>query len=146
MSSQSPLVAVVDDEPEVRRALQRLLRSAGFAVEVYASGAAFLDGLPDHRPDCLVLDLHMPGSDGFALQDALSRRGSMIPVVMITGGESVGARACLDRRCQRLPVQADGGHRVAGGDPRRDRRDALIRQAAQPAPRAIRSRRRTGRR
>lgn len=93
MSSQSPLVAVVDDEPEVRRALQRLLRSAGFAVEVYASGAAFLDGLPDHRPDCLVLDLHMPGSDGFALQDALSRRGSMIPVVMITGGESVGARA-----------------------------------------------------
>lgn len=93
MPSRLPLVAVVDDEPDVRRALQRLLRSAGFAVETYATGAAFLDDYAAHAPDCVLLDLHMPGCNGFEVQVGLARIGADVPVVMITGNDAAGARA-----------------------------------------------------
>ena len=54
------LLAVVDDDDDVRVALRRLVCSAGFAVETYGSGAEFLRSVDDHEPDCVVLDLHMP--------------------------------------------------------------------------------------
>ena len=92
MPSRLPLVAVVDDEPEVRRALQRLLRSAGFAVELYASGVEFLDDYAAHAPDCVLLDLHMPGWNGFEVQAELARIGAGVPIVMITGNDAAGAR------------------------------------------------------
>ena len=54
-----PCIAVVDDQQSVRKALERLLRSAGFVVRCFESGASFLEALEDYEPSCVVLDLHM---------------------------------------------------------------------------------------
>lgn len=86
------LIAVVDDEESVRRALGRLIRSAGFGVETYASGVELMQSLQRHRPDCVVMDLRMPVINGFDLQVALTRSGTGVPVVIITGDDSAGSR------------------------------------------------------
>lgn len=87
MARQPPLIAIVDDDEDVRVALGRLVRAAGMASEAFAGGAAFLQSIDDHAPDCVVLDLHMPVMDGFEVQAALGRRGSAVPVVIITGDD-----------------------------------------------------------
>jgi FixJ family two-component response regulator len=92
MHAHSPLVAVVDDEESVRKALGRLLRSAGYSVETYSCGADFLQSLQRQRPRCLVLDLRMPHVSGLEIQQALARSGDMVPVVVITGDDSPGSR------------------------------------------------------
>jgi FixJ family two-component response regulator len=108
MSQPPPLIAVVDDEESIRRALDRLLRSAGLAVETFASGAEFLRSVLDHRPACVVLDLHMPELSGLDVQLFLARDRMQVPVVMITGHETPEARARLMSRgataCLRKPV------------------------------------------
>lgn len=111
MSHQPPLIAVVDDDEQVRSALARLALAAGLAAEVHASGEAFLRSIDDHEPDCVVLDLHMPGLDGFAVQRVLRRRGSKVPVVFITGVDQPASRrramALGVRRCLRKPVDGE---------------------------------------
>jgi FixJ family two-component response regulator len=78
-------VFVTDDDPGVRKALGRLLRSAGFAAKAFASGEDFLrEPLPD-APACAVLDVHLPGLDGLDLQRALADKDATLPVVFITG-------------------------------------------------------------
>jgi FixJ family two-component response regulator len=91
--ARAPLVAVVDDEDSVRRALERLIRSAHLDAETFPSGDEFLESLPEHAPDCLVLDLHMPQVDGFAVQDWLVRARLRIPVIVITGQDTPEAHA-----------------------------------------------------
>jgi len=81
-------IAVVDDEEPVRKALKRLLRSAGMDVETYPSGADFLDAMRTREPDCLVLDLHMPGVNGFEVQSQLAQLGTRLPVVVVTGHDT----------------------------------------------------------
>jgi FixJ family two-component response regulator len=93
MGKTWPLIAVVDDEEPVRVALRRLLRSACFEVETFPSGVAFLESLKTHQPDCVVLDLHMPRVDGFAVQARLAEAGSRLPLVVITGHDSAETRA-----------------------------------------------------
>jgi len=88
-----PLLAVVDDDADVRVALTRLVSSAGFAVETFASGAEFLRSIEDHEPDCVVLDLHMPDMSGFDVQGALADGHAAVPVVIITGHDTPEARA-----------------------------------------------------
>jgi two-component system response regulator FixJ len=91
MPGRTPVVAVVDDEPPVRRALQRLLRASGFDVRLFASGADFmahLDGI-----DCVILDLHLAGMSGFDVQDALASRHAGIPVVVLTGNDTPANRS-----------------------------------------------------
>ena len=85
MAETAPTVFVVDDDPSVLRALERLLRAAGHAVEAYASPGAFLERAPSERPGCAVIDLRMPGLDGTELQEELSRRGCPLPIVFLTG-------------------------------------------------------------
>ena len=85
------LIAVVDDEPDVRDAFQRLLRAAGFNVETYGSGMDFLDTLPDRTPDCLVLDLQMPEMTGFDVQMNLGQMNLSIPTIILTGNDSTEA-------------------------------------------------------
>jgi FixJ family two-component response regulator len=85
---EKPLVAVVDDEEPIRRALERLFRSAGLETETFASGAAMLEDLARREPDCVVLDLHMPGMSGFELQGLLAQRARRIPVVVLTGQDT----------------------------------------------------------
>ena len=92
MSRNAPLLAVVDDDADVRLALTRLATSAGLDVEAFASGAEFLRSTQDHEPDCLVLDLHMPEMNGFDVQAALADGGSTIPIVVITGRDTEEAR------------------------------------------------------
>ena len=91
--SSPALIVVVDDDPHVCKALARLLRSFGFIVETHASGGAFLQTVRDHRPDCVVLDLHMPGLSGLEVQSQLAGWGIATPVVIITGQETQEARA-----------------------------------------------------
>ena len=92
MSTVPLLIAVVDDDAFVCKALQRLLRSAGLSVETYSSGSEFLKSLASHAPDCLVLDLHMPEVNGFDVQVQLQRAGQSIPVVVITGHDTPESR------------------------------------------------------
>jgi FixJ family two-component response regulator len=88
MSRDGLLIAVVDDEEPIRKALSRLLRLAGFKIETFASGVEFLESLRNHAPDCLVLDLHMPVMDGFEVESQLTRGDFQIPVVAITGRDA----------------------------------------------------------
>jgi FixJ family two-component response regulator len=86
------LIAIVDDEAHIRKALRRLLVSAGLDVETFSSGVDFLNSLRTHRPDCVVLDLHMPLMSGFAVQARLAETGGRIPVIIITGHDSPETR------------------------------------------------------
>jgi FixJ family two-component response regulator len=85
VTQRGAVVIVVDDDASVRRALDRLLRSAGFAVETFASGRAFLDGGDFERAGCLVLDVRMPGQSGPDLQKVFVAAGYDIPILFITG-------------------------------------------------------------
>src|SRR5208283_2459574 len=93
MVSDARLLAIVDDDADVRVALTRLVISAGFAVETFASGADFLHSIEDHEPDCVVLDLHMPEMSGFDVQGALASGHAAVPVVIITGHDTSESRA-----------------------------------------------------
>lgn len=88
-----PLIAVVDDNAFVHKAIRRLLRSVGFSVETYSSGAEFLESMRSHEPDCLVLDLHMPDVNGFDVHAHLRRVGATVPVVIMTGHDSPESRS-----------------------------------------------------
>ena len=81
----SPTVFVVDDEAPLRRALSRLLRSVGLAVAAFASPEEFLAQYDPHTPGCLVLDLDLPSLNGLELQRILARKGSVLPIIFLTG-------------------------------------------------------------
>lgn len=78
-------VAVVDDDPSVRRALTRLLRSVGVPAFGHASGPEFLESRELHNVDCLVLDVHMPGMTGLEVLEEVRVAASKLPVVLMTG-------------------------------------------------------------
>jgi FixJ family two-component response regulator len=91
------MVAVVDDEPAVRKALVRLFRSAGHQACAFASGQEFIGVLPTARFDCLILDLSMPGTSGHEVQSELEARHLQLPTVIITAHDEPGTRQkCLD--------------------------------------------------
>jgi two-component system response regulator FixJ len=89
---QGSLIFLVDDDDAVRDSLQLALETQGFEVTSFASGEAALRALDQVLPACLVVDLKMPGMDGLELLDALTLRGSRLPVVMITGHFGRGIR------------------------------------------------------
>jgi FixJ family two-component response regulator len=93
MGKLKPFVVVVDDDESVSRAIKRLLRSIGIASETFASGDAFLDALasiPSYEPDCVILDVQMPGLNGLEVQQRLA--GRAIPVIFITAHDEIGVR------------------------------------------------------
>jgi FixJ family two-component response regulator len=84
MADADPMsLAVVDDDEGVRTALRRLLRSMGHDVHLFASAEAY-EACPI-AADCLIVDLRLPGLNGFELRERLRVRGSLIPIVFITG-------------------------------------------------------------
>ena len=87
-----PLIAIVDDDKAVRDALQRMLKSHGFAAEVFASAEQFLSGPQPHSASCLILDVRMPGMTGLALHDYLISAGCRIPTILITACPTRGER------------------------------------------------------
>ncbi|OYU15047.1 MAG: DNA-binding response regulator [Alphaproteobacteria bacterium PA4] len=78
-------VYIVDDEAAVRRSLAFMLKTAGFAVEAFESGEAFLKVAATLVPGAVLLDMRLSGMDGLAVQEALRGRGLLLPVVFITG-------------------------------------------------------------
>jgi FixJ family two-component response regulator len=78
-------VFVVDDDPSVRRALARMLASAGYRVEAFGCAEEFLRQPSQAGPACAVVDVRMPGLSGLDLQQALATRGCGLPLVFITG-------------------------------------------------------------
>jgi FixJ family two-component response regulator len=85
-SSSERAVLIIDDDPSMRSALERLLRTMGFRTITFPSAVEFLH--TDYRPDsigCLVLDVKMPGMSGIELQEELNRRDLPFPVIFITG-------------------------------------------------------------
>lgn len=81
---QVPTVFVVEDDDAVRNSLRGLVRSAGLAAEAFASAEQFLEGFDPSRSGCLVLDVRLGSTNGLDLQEELARRGSSLPVIMIT--------------------------------------------------------------
>lgn len=79
-----PLVAVVDDDISVRESLQSLIRSIGMDVRVFASAEEFLNSTDGDRVDCLILDVRLPGMNGFELQRHLVARKFKVPVIFMT--------------------------------------------------------------
>ena len=84
-------VTVVDDDFLVLRALDRLLRSAGFEVKTFSSARDFLDQPASAAAGCVVMDLSMPGLDGLQAQQALAAGADLRPVIFISGHGSVPA-------------------------------------------------------
>jgi two-component system response regulator FixJ len=90
MSKTQALVAVLDDEPKFCQALARLLKSHGFDVVTFTQGGDFFSAFASRRPDCLLLDLHMPGSSGFEVLERLAVQNVPLPVIVLTGHDQPG--------------------------------------------------------
>jgi FixJ family two-component response regulator len=87
-----PLISIVDDDGPVREALQRMLRSYGFATAVFGSAEEFLGSDEPGRTSCLILDMRMPGMSGLALHQHLVAEGCRIPTILITACPTSGER------------------------------------------------------
>jgi FixJ family two-component response regulator len=87
----APLVFLVDDDASVRKSLARLVKTAGYEAELFASVREFLARAPYDGPCCLVLDVRMPGLTGLDLQEALRVAGQRLSIVFITGHRDVPA-------------------------------------------------------
>ena len=90
MTLAAPVIAVLDDEPEMRKALRRLLACRGFRVTEYERGEDLLAALDSQPLDCLLLDLHMPGTNGFDVLAAFQTRRITAPVIVITAHDEPG--------------------------------------------------------
>lgn len=91
MTGEKPVVYVVDDDPSVRKALERLLRSAGQEAKAFPSAQDFLNFAHPDAPGCLILDVKMPGMSGLELQERMAERNISFPIVFITGYGTVPA-------------------------------------------------------
>ena len=81
---ESNTIYVVDDDDSIRKALKRLLKSAGYHTRTFASAEAFLEFIPDEGGGCLVLDIDLPGITGFELQEKLISRGAAYRIIFMT--------------------------------------------------------------
>jgi FixJ family two-component response regulator len=87
------VVYLIDDDESVRRALQRLLRSAGLDVKAYASAEEYLQsGNFDEKEACIILDIRMPGLTGFDLQEKLASKGIRIPTIAVSAFDDAETR------------------------------------------------------
>ena len=126
---QGSRIAVVDDDPSVRRSISRLLRAAGFDAFTFESAENFLNGATKSFA-CLVLDVQLGGQTGIDLYGRLEQQGRAIPVVFITSheeyldtGSSAGRRAWLRKpfeardlidSIRRVMTEASGEHLMRG--------------------------------
>ena len=85
------VVAVVDDEPLVRKGLERLIRSMGWDAVGFSSAEEFLERAAAKAPCCLVLDLQMPGISGLDLQKRMAESGIETPIICLTGHGDIPA-------------------------------------------------------
>jgi len=90
MPGSGLVIAIVDDEECVRKALGRLLQVVGYKVTTFRSGEEFLYSLEVRRPDCAILDLHLPGLSGLDIQQYLRRHRNGLPCIITTGRDEPG--------------------------------------------------------
>ncbi|MGC4014139.1 MAG: response regulator [Luteolibacter sp.] len=88
--STMPLVAVLDDEANMRIALRRLLHPRGYEVVLFEKGQELLDACTTSEIACIILDLHMPGMNGFEVLEHLAGRNNPPPVIVVTGHDQAG--------------------------------------------------------
>jgi FixJ family two-component response regulator len=117
------LIAVVDDEESVRRALARMLSASQFDVDVFASGREFLEALQLRRPDCVVLDYQMPGLNGQDVQRQLTSAQIRLPIIVVTAHD----RPALREQCL-----AEGAVAYLAKPLRRERLVSAIHDAMRP--------------
>jgi FixJ family two-component response regulator len=108
MARRPRRVFVIDDDHSVRRGLARLLAAAGFEVEAFESGPAFLERRPPRGNHCLIVDVRMSGMSGPALRDALRAEGRDSPVIFITAHEidEIGDGMARETMLSK-PIEAD---------------------------------------
>lgn len=95
----APLISVVDDDISIRKSLDRLIRSAGMKVRVFASAEEFLSSADPRKADCLILDVQLPGMSGTELLRHLNIQKYKVPVIFITAHgseEQVRSEAASD--------------------------------------------------
>ena len=106
MADQRKVIAIVDDEQTMLKAIERLLTARGFATQGFASAEAFLDSPTARHAACLVLDIHLGGMSGIELRRRLKAVRSKLPVIFITAVDDeavqreateVGCVACLHK-------------------------------------------------
>ena len=83
-----PIISVVDDDISIRKSLDRLIRSAGLEVLVFASAEEFLKSAHPRKADCLILDVQLPGMSGIELVHHMNVHNYKVPVIFITAHES----------------------------------------------------------
>jgi two-component system response regulator FixJ len=92
MNSTSYKIYCVDDDVDVLESIELLMQSAGYKIETFVSAQMFLDSVPSNSRGCLILDVCMPGMDGFALQTKLREVRSRLQVIFISGRSRLGDR------------------------------------------------------
>ena len=85
MNSTDAVIYVIDDDPSVRSALERLIKSLGFGVRAFDNARSFLNGAAGDGPCCLILDVRMPQMSGLELQEEMASKGLTMPIIFITG-------------------------------------------------------------
>jgi len=85
MSEVKPVVVIIDDDPDIRVALQGLLETVDTQTVLFANAAEFLASKPPKGPSCLVVDVRLPGLSGLEFQQELARRNIPLSVIFITG-------------------------------------------------------------
>lgn len=86
------IVALVDDDRSIVKSLSRMLRSVGYEVGAFGSARELLDSLETFKPQCLVLDVHMPEMGGLELHSRLRAQGNQIPIIFMTAQDSLQTR------------------------------------------------------
>ena len=108
MVGASKLVCIVDDEAPVRRAVSRLMQTHGYDALAFSSGRECLDGHEIYRAGIVIIDVSMPGMDGFELHTLLRASGREIPTIFVSAhanrqyasrAKSVGAITFIDKPC-----------------------------------------------
>jgi FixJ family two-component response regulator len=79
-----PIVSIIDDDQDVRHAVQRLMRSRGFVTRAFASAEEFLQSPSLHETVCVITDIQMPGMTGMELHAFMLKQGPRLPVIFLT--------------------------------------------------------------
>lgn len=90
MSPENKQIFIVDDDVSICRALSVLLATYGFAVDTYTSAEDFFRAVPNSVPGCLLLDIHMPGLNGWETQQRLIKTGSSRPIIIMSADKDYG--------------------------------------------------------
>ena len=110
MDGERKIVAIVDDDNSYRVAVRRLLKSAGFSVQSFASAEDFLSSGREQETGCLIADIRMPGMSGLELQARLNTDHSPIPIIFMTahGDETMRLQAMRAGAVRFLTKPFDG--------------------------------------